>query len=82
MYKILFDKDAGKFIEKLPNNIGTQILKKIDSSAEEPFLFFERLSGRQEFKLRIGKYRVIADISRNEQTISIRKIGLRKNIYD
>ena len=34
------------------------------------------------FKLRIGDWRVIADIIREKEAIIILKVGHRKNIYD
>ena len=40
-----------------------------------------RLVGRSEYKLRVGDYRVIADIEENSRVIIIRSLGPRKNIY-
>jgi mRNA-degrading endonuclease RelE of RelBE toxin-antitoxin system len=39
------------------------------------------LEGRKDFKLRIGNYRVIADINQNLKKIEVTRIGHRKNIY-
>jgi len=44
-----------------------------------PFHYFERLAGRNEYKLRVGDYRVIAEIGDN---IHIILIGHRKNVYN
>ncbi len=42
---------------------------------------FERLTGRTDYKLRVGDYRAIADISQKNKTIQVTLIGHRKNIY-
>jgi mRNA interferase RelE/StbE len=47
----------------------------------EPHHFFERLVGRKDYKLRIGDYRVIADINDSSEGIEIALIGHRKKIY-
>lgn len=46
-----------------------------------PHQYFERLSGRTDYKLRIGNYRVIADIDNKRKTITITLINHRKKIY-
>ena len=51
------------------------------SAKENPRHFFERLSSRGDYKLRIGDYRVIADIDDNKKRIEITLIGHRKNVY-
>ena len=47
-----------------------------------PLRFFERLKGRIDFKLRVGDYRVIADINQDSKRIEITEIGHRKNVYE
>jgi mRNA interferase RelE/StbE len=79
MYAVRFDDEAIEFLRKLPKELGRRIHSKIISAKENPFHFFERLEGRAEYKLRIGDYRVIAEI--NWDTIDIVLIGHRKNVY-
>ncbi|HLC63323.1 MAG TPA: type II toxin-antitoxin system RelE/ParE family toxin [Candidatus Nanoarchaeia archaeon] len=81
MYQVIFDEAAINFLNKLPNSIKERIFNKIIASKENPLRYFERLSGRQDYKLRIGDYRIIADISQEEKVIEITLIGHRKNIY-
>ncbi|MHB1493715.1 MAG: type II toxin-antitoxin system RelE family toxin [Thermoplasmataceae archaeon] len=61
--------------------VAKRIVQKIESTKSEPHRFFVRLVGRTEYKLRIGDYRVIADIEENRKVIIIRSLGHRKNIY-
>lgn len=81
MYEIIFDEEAIDFLNKLPIGIKERIFSKIISVKENPFHFFERLAGRQEYKLRVGDYRIIAEIDQSLQRVNIVIIGHRKNIY-
>ena len=81
MYEIIFDPIAIEFLEKSEKQLAKRILDKILSTKENPRHFFERLSSRGDYKLRIGDYRVIADIDDNKKRIEITLIGHRKNVY-
>ena len=81
MYELVFDSKALEFLEKLQTKIRLRISNKIFSSKENPLRFFERLEGRKDYKLRVGDYRVIADINMSEKRIEITHVGHRRNIY-
>jgi len=81
MYKLLFDKESIDFLNKLQKQVKERIFKKIISSKENPFKSFARLTGRADYKLRVGDYRVIADIDEKTKTIKITLIDHRQNIY-
>jgi len=76
MHEITFDKLAIEFLSKLPLEIKERIYNKITLAKSNPHHLFERLKERECYKLRIGDYRVIADIDKNK--IEIRIIGHRK----
>ncbi|KAF5424086.1 MAG: mRNA interferase RelE/StbE [Candidatus Methanocomedens sp.] len=61
--------------------LARRIWDKIMLTKSEPHHFFERLVGRNDYKLRIGDYRVIADINDSSKKIEIALIGHRKKIY-
>ena len=81
MYELIFDEVAIDKLEKLPKDIRKRIFAKLRSTKEDPFHFFERLEGRQEYKLRVGDYRVIADIVREKVLILVIYVDHRKNVY-
>ena len=81
MYELIFDDEAIEFLNKLPKEVKRRIWDKLTSTKENPFHFFERLAGRTDYKIRIGDYRVIADLDRGNNTIKVTIIGHRKNIY-
>ena len=81
MYEVVFDEKAIDFLNGLQIPLRERIFNKIISTKEMPLRFFERLKSRDDYKLRVGDYRVIADINQNTKKIEITKIGHRKNIY-
>lgn len=81
MYDLVFDEKALEYLEKIEKKTRKRIFEKIVSTKKNPSHYFEKLSGRSESKLRVGDYRVIADIDENTKKISILVIGHRKNIY-
>lgn len=82
MYELRFDDDKPiDFLAKLPKALGRRIYKKIISAKSNPFHFFERLKGRTDYKLRVGDYRVIADIDKNEKLIEVTLIEHRRKVY-
>ena len=81
MYKVIFDDKAIEFLEQLDTKNRERIFNKILSTKENPFHYFEKLTARNLYKLRVGNYRVIADINENNIKILVLLIGHRKNIY-
>ncbi len=79
MHEIVFDEIALDSLNSVPKEIKERIFNKIISTKENPFHFFERLAGRDDYKLRVGDFRVIADIEQNK--IHITFIGHRRNVY-
>jgi len=81
-YTLQIDIHAGKVLTKLPRDIAQRIFRKIQETKENPDHYWIRLEGRTDYKLRIGDYRVIADIDHKQKLIQVTKIGHRKAIYE
>ena len=80
-YELVFDTNAIDFLETLPADLRKRIFDKLMVAKENPAHFFERLEGRQDYKLRVGDYRVIADINSSLGRIEITLIDHRKKVY-
>jgi len=81
MYTIEWKEHALQNIEKLENSIARRIVKKVEELSENLFSKdIKKLKASDDFRLRIGDYRVIFSIEQN--TTQILKVGHRKNIYD
>jgi len=81
MFEVIFDDKAIDFLNNLNFDLKKRIFNKILSTKEDPFRFFERLEGRTDFKLRVGDYRIIADINQELNKIEITFIEHRKKFY-
>ena len=81
MFKVNFDPKAIEFLEKTEKEIAKRIYDKIISTKPNPHHFWERLTKRKDYKLRIGDYRAVADIDNNSKTIEVTLIDHRKNVY-
>ena len=77
-----YSAEAFSQLKDLDKAVAKRIMRKIESALDDPHQFFKRLSGRPEYTLRAGDYRVIADIEEARKIIFIRSIGHRKNVYE
>ena len=82
MFSIVFDKKAAKELASLQNELAVRVFKKLEATKQDPLRYFERLVGRTDYRLRVGDWRIIADINPALQKIEVTKIGHRKNIYE
>jgi len=82
MYNVFVHKPAAKKINKLPRNLQEKILKLIDLLADQPYLG-KRLQGELagSWRLRIGDYRLIYDISESDKKVIVHAIGSRGDVY-
>jgi mRNA interferase RelE/StbE len=75
--KVLFSKKAEKYLASLVPRVAFNILNRIELIPEGDI---RPLAGRKgEFRLRVGKYRIIFFIS--EDTIYVVKIDTRGDVY-
>ncbi|MFA4855507.1 MAG: type II toxin-antitoxin system RelE/ParE family toxin [archaeon] len=82
MFEILLTETFAREFKTLEATLRERIKKKLETTGQNPSQYFERLSGQELFKLRIGKYRIIAQINTIQKKVTLLSIGHRKNIYD
>ena len=82
MYELEFDEKSLEYLNKHEKTIRKRVLEKVLSTKKDPFRFFKKLTYREGYKLRVGNYRVVADIDKKSKRIKIRLIMHRKNIYE
>ena len=81
-YKIEVKKSAEKELRKIPRKALTGILDRIRSLSDDPHPKGSiKLTNKEEYRLRIGKYRVLYSVEDNILTVYIVKAGHRKSIY-
>lgn len=82
-YSITITKTAQKQLDKLPKNISDTLIEAIQQLASNPRpAGCKKLKGREGYRIRKGKYRIIYDIFDNILTIDIIAVGHRKGIYN
>ena len=81
MYEIIIPEPFARELQKLEDKEQKRIKKKLVSAKNNPWLYFQRLTGHELFRARIGKYRVIASFSAREKKIYCLSVMHRKNAY-
>ncbi len=83
-YKIVYVSTAEKELNKLTENDYIKLQKAINSLSENPFPPGHiKLAGTKEklYRIRKGNYRVIYSVQKNIITITVLKVGHRKDVY-
>lgn len=81
VYSIFFSNRAKKQLKKLEKNIQERIIVALDRIKFRPESFVAKLVGDPAYKYRVGDYRIIMDIEKNELRILVIEVGHRRNIY-
>ena len=84
MFKICYAKGVVKDLKKIAPDQLVSIKEGIEDLETFPNISqIKRLKNHPvaEYRLRIGDYRVLFDVSWEEQKIHVLKIGHRRNIY-
>ena len=81
-YKLLIASSAGKEIEALPKQDSRLIVAKITSLSNDPRPpRCEKLSGRDQYRLRQGNYRILYEIQDLSLVVVVVKVGHRRDVY-
>lgn len=80
-FALSWSDQARKDLKGLPSDLQLRIARKVESARHDPLRFFERLKGENVWRMRVGDYRVIADIGLGERTLAVIAVGHRKSIY-
>ena len=78
----IFSAEFDAALARLPKNIATLIMGKIDDMGRRLDSFpHYRMTGRTEFRLRVGDYRIIYNLSVAKNEISFIALGNRREVY-
>jgi mRNA interferase RelE/StbE len=82
-YELLIKPSAVREIEQVPPKPDRRrLLERIETLSEEPRPHgCTKLSGREEYRVRQGSYRIIYAVDDDEQTVLIVKVGYRRDVY-
>jgi mRNA interferase RelE/StbE len=84
-YSIEFYKEALKYLQKLDKSTRTRIVRHLEILSEDPFhpeLDIKRMKGTlEDFRLRVGSYRIIYTVENDRLIIHVLKVGSRGDVY-
>jgi len=81
MFEVLFSSKAERQLKKLEKQVQKRIISVLERSRARPEAHFQKLVGETTFRLKVGDYRVIADIKKNQLLILVIKVAHRKKVY-
>jgi mRNA interferase RelE/StbE len=81
-WRVVFVRSAEKELAKLSTNIQLRVGQAIRSLEDHPFPGqAKRLKGREEFRIRVGDYRVLYTVEHKARVLTILAIGRRREVY-
>ena len=81
-YEVHIWRTAEKELDKLPAAVQTRITSKILSLESDPRpRLAKKLSGRDEYRLRIGDYRMLYTVDDTLGSVTVVAIGHRREVY-
>lgn len=79
---VRFVKSAEKELTSLDNQLAKRILSKIKLLSSDPYgQNSQKLEGGKGYRIRIGEYRVVYVINKEDKMVLVIKIGHRREIY-
>jgi len=81
-YRHVFKKSVAKDFRQIPKKDIQRILKRIDSLKEDPRpAGVDKISGDEKYRIRQGNYRILYMIEDEFITVTIVKVGHRRDVY-
>ena len=81
-YELRIVRSAEREISRFPSAVRTRLSKRIISLEESPRPRGARkLTGREEYRLRVGDYRILYIIDDRNQIVTILAAGHRQEVY-
>ena len=81
-FTVLLHPKAAKALKKLNEQTRSRITEKLRELGNQPEKAGKHLKYSEFWSLRVGDYRAIYEINRNENQVIILFIGHRKKVYD
>ena len=81
-YSVSIKTSALKELEQIPSKVIRQITRRIQFLAENPRPpGCEKLSGREQYRIRQGNYRILYSIDDKTKVVDIVKVAHRREVY-
>lgn len=81
-YRIVFKQSVAKDLRPIPKKDVQRILECINGLADDPRpVGVEKLGGDEKYRIRQGNYRILYVIEDDIITVTIVKVGHRRDVY-
>jgi mRNA interferase RelE/StbE len=83
-YAVELKPSARKELESLPDNVLARVVSKLESLTQDPRpAGCKKLKGyKDQWRIRIGDWRVVYIIDDNARLVSVTRIAHRREVYD
>lgn len=81
MASVLIHPDVLDWLDSRSPDLQERIRSKLHDAGEHPDHYLDKLTGRPEYKLRIGDYRALILWDKTAGKLLVQEIDHRKNIY-
>ncbi len=81
-YRLFIQRRAQREIDGLPSQVFDRLVAVVNALAENPTPHgCVRLRGREGWRIRVGDYRVLYNIDKEEHTVTVVHVGHRRDVY-
>ena len=82
MYELLLKRKVEKSVARLPDTVYERVIRKINSLVEDPRpTDSKKLQGREDWRVRVGDYRIIYGIDDERNVVEILSVAHRRDVY-
>lgn len=83
MHKILLERNAEKDLDRLPANFRSRVITAIRQLASNPRPAGCRklIGGKNDWRIRVGPYRIVYEMSDREKVVRINRVRHRREVY-
>jgi mRNA interferase RelE/StbE len=80
-YTVVITEDAERDLQRLDRSVARRVVRAIEGLEEDALQKVRRLVNSPYYRLRVGDWRVIVDIDRNEVRVLVVKVAHRRSVY-
>jgi len=82
MASVELSASAKEWLEQADADVQEQVLKRIDRVSDFPDHFLEYYRGTDYYKIRAGDYRAVVDWNKEQDMLTVVRIGHRDGFYN
>jgi len=83
VYEVLLERRAERDLKRLPKEVFDRLIPHLETLSENPKPSgCRKISGaKSDWRIRIGDYRVVYEVSEEENAVKVMRIRHRKDVY-